>query len=116
MGQLVRLRRAGQLPVDIALDGALKWSNNDYLKRLELVSELTQRINDIGLPDDHPWFGVGREEILPIEVERLLPRLSQQKQQVEILQSEVHVLAKTLEVTPEPSMFSELESLKRWPE
>ncbi|CRG51715.1 DUF3320 domain-containing protein [Yersinia wautersii] len=113
MGQLVRLRRAGQLPVDIALDGALTWSNNDYLKRLELVSELTQRINDIGLPDDHPWFGVGREEILPIEVERLLPRLSQQKQQVEILQSEVHVLAKTLEVTPEPSMFSELESLKK---
>ncbi|WP_258020581.1 DUF4011 domain-containing protein [Yersinia enterocolitica] len=71
MGQLVRLRRAGQQPVDISLVGALNWSSNSYHKRLELLTELTQRIHDIGLPDKHPWYGVGREEILPIEVERL---------------------------------------------
>ncbi|WP_145537123.1 DUF3320 domain-containing protein [Yersinia alsatica] len=112
MGQLVRLRRTGQQPVDISLDGALSWSSNNYNKRLELLSELTQRIHDIGLPDKHPWYGVGREEILPIEVERLLPRLSQQKQQVGTLQTEVKRLAQTLEVSPEPQTFSELNRLK----
>ncbi|ABS49108.1 MULTISPECIES: DUF3320 domain-containing protein [Yersinia pseudotuberculosis complex] len=112
MGQLVRLRRAGQQPVDISLVGALNWSSNSYHKRLELLTELTQRIHDIGLPDKHPWYGVGREEILPIEVERLIPRLSQQKQHVEALQSELKSLAETLEISPEPQTFSELNRLK----
>ncbi|WP_338628727.1 hypothetical protein [Yersinia intermedia] len=112
MGQLVRLRRAGQQPVDISLVGVLNWSSNNYNKRLELVTELTQRIHDIGLPDKHPWYGVGREEILPIEVERLIPRLNQQKQHVEALQSELKSLAKTLEISPEPQTFSELNRLK----
>ncbi|MGT3245201.1 DUF4011 domain-containing protein [Yersinia enterocolitica] len=112
MGQLVRLRRAGQQPVDISLVGALNWSSNSYHKRLELLTELTQRIHDIGLPDKHPWYGVGREEILPIEVERLIPRLSQQKQHVEALQSELMSLAETLEISPEPQTFSELNRLK----
>ena len=112
MGQLVRLRRTGQQPSDITLSGILSWSKNEYNKRLELVDEIVQRIQDIGLPDEHPWFGVGREEILPVEVERLIPRLAEQKQQIELYQSKMESMAIALEITSAPILFNDVDLLE----
>jgi hypothetical protein len=54
IGQLVRLRQNGQKPTDFSLHQYETWSNNDLTKRLSLVREIIERIEDIGLPSDHP--------------------------------------------------------------
>ncbi len=76
MGHLVRLRQSGQAPTDFDIHGFDSWTENDLAKRLNLIEEIIERIQDIGLPDNHPWRGVGREEVLPGEIERLLSRLT----------------------------------------
>lgn len=76
MGQLVRLRQSGQTPNDIALPGATDWSADDFSERRAVISELVERIKDIGIPCNHSWYGVGLASITPMDLERLLGQLS----------------------------------------
>lgn len=110
MGHLVRLRQAGQAPTDLKLHHFEEWNQNDFVKRIDLAKEIVERITDIGLPDQHPWNGVNLEEILPVEVERLVPRLSGLQNSVTKLQSDTIYLAGELATTP-PLVLSDLESL-----
>ncbi|CAX54762.1 DNA helicase related protein [Erwinia pyrifoliae DSM 12163] len=75
MAQLIRLRQSGYNPNDYNLNGYELWTNDDFDKRHALIDELIERISDIGIPDFHPWKGIGRTEILPSEVERLTSSL-----------------------------------------
>ncbi len=50
----------------------------EYRQRVVAVlSELAERITDIGLPSRHPWFGVGLTGITPLDLERLTRRLQE---------------------------------------
>lgn len=75
LGQLTRLRQQGQRPVDIRLDGATDWTSDGVRTRRRLLEEVSQRIDEIGLPISHPWRGVGIDAVLPTTVERLVPRI-----------------------------------------
>lgn len=111
IGHLVRLRQAGQAPTDFLLKDFELWNANDLEKRLELVREIAERIKDIGLPDNHPWNGVTLEQILPVEVEKLIPRLINFRESVLRLNTDVLYLASELAVTPEPKEFSKIIQL-----
>ena len=111
MGHLVRLRQSGQAPTNFELHGFEEWSQNDFAKRIDLVKEIVERITDIGLPDNHPWNGVNLEEILPVEVERLISRLSNVQAMVAQLQSDTNCLSEKLAIIPVPLIFSELGRL-----
>lgn len=111
MGHLVRLRQAGQAPTDFALEHFDEWSGNDLEARLDLVKEIVERIKDIGLPDKHPWNGVGLEQILPVEVEKLVLHLSDFKASIITLNTDVINLADELGLAPIPDTFSAIVEL-----
>lgn len=111
MGHLVRLRQLGQAPTDFHLEKFEHWNASDLEKRLELAKEIVDRIRDIGLPAQHPWNGVGLEQILPIDVEKLLPRLKELESDVVRLINVVADLSSKLSVTPVPETFSSIDKL-----
>lgn len=75
IGHLSRLRRLGMPPSDIVLSNAVDWTPDTRNRVVSLLTELSQRIHDIGLPVDHPWHGVGLTGITPLDLERLVARL-----------------------------------------
>lgn len=83
IGQLVRLHQQGQTPTDFTLPRFEEWSNDGLKKRLDLVSELIERIEDIGLPQNHPWNGVKRVSITPGELNRLVSKIQDLLIQIE---------------------------------
>ena len=111
LGHLVRLRQAGQRPVDLTLDGPTKWSPDDLGERRRILHELVQRIEDIGLPARHPWHGVGLDMILPTTLERLVPRIEGLKTRIDALRAELSELAGTLEHS-DPNTFSDIVPLR----
>lgn len=111
MGHLVRLRQSGQAPTDFSLENAERWDASDLAKRLDLIKEIVDRIRDIGMPDQHPWRGVGLEQILPMDVEKLIPRLQTCYEGVIRLANDVSTLAGELNVSPIPEMFSGIGEL-----
>lgn len=96
IGQLSRLRLDGQQPSDISLDGALSWSPDQFIKRREVLSELIERIEAIGLPAEHPWRGVEMPSVLPTDVERLVVRIAALSERLEQLRSDEAALADVL--------------------
>ncbi|ENA0612256.1 DUF3320 domain-containing protein [Enterobacter bugandensis] len=111
IGQLVRLRQNGQTPGDFNLDGFDEWSNNDLIKRLDLVKELTERIEDIGLPHTHPWNGVKRESILPGELDRLMSKITILLHRVRDFQNTILPMAVQVGITPESARFNEADNI-----
>lgn len=76
MGHLSRLRRLGMSPSDIELPDSISWTPEFRERIVAILSELAQRIGDIGLPSQHAWHGVGVTGITPLDLERLTKRLS----------------------------------------
>lgn len=111
IGQLVRLRQNEQTPTDFILHGFDEWSNNDLIKRLDLVKELIERIENIGLPHNHPWNGVKRESVLPGELDRLMPKITTLLHKVHDFQNTIATLAVRVGITPEPVLFNEADTI-----
>lgn len=77
IGHLTRLRSDGRQPNDMRLDAPERWTRDGLLERREVLGELVERIEAIGVPAEHPWRGVGLESILPTDVERLSGRVAE---------------------------------------
>jgi very-short-patch-repair endonuclease len=75
IGQLVRLRNAGEQPNDIALIEPGYWTKDEFDLRHRIISELVERVREIGNPADHLWCGVKLSSITPMDVERLTAKL-----------------------------------------
>lgn len=110
-GALTKLRHEGQRPVDLLLEGAPTWSPDALTARRRLLVELTQRIDEIGLPIRHPWYGVGLDLVLPTTLERLLPRIEALQTSVSSLIVEFASLTTTLELEPSPTTFGDAVSI-----
>ena len=87
IGHLCRLRRNGVAPSDIELTGATSWDPEAREKILAVLTELAQRIDDIGLPSRHVWNGVGLQGITPLDLERLTVRLKETSVDLEVLRT-----------------------------
>lgn len=111
MGHLVRLRQVGQAPTNFRLHGFELWSSNDLTKRLDLTKELLDRVHDIGIPDNHPWHGVGLERIIPSEVERLVPDINELLTQLAELYTKTIALARDVALIPAPEKFKDIDKL-----
>ncbi|MER8823217.1 DUF4011 domain-containing protein [Mesorhizobium sp. M0991] len=106
LGQLTRLRQAGQKPVDIELTDATSWTNDGVSQRRKLLDEVSQRINEIGLPIHHPWRGVGLDVVLPTTIERLVPRIAALLDQAKALHAKLVDIAERIEAEP-PQILSD---------
>lgn len=96
IGQMIRLRQDGEKPNDIELEGVLRWSPDDFVKRREVLGELVERLETIGLPASHPWRGVGLDVMLPTDVERMIDRISALQEHLGCFDRDQTALAETL--------------------
>lgn len=101
IGQLVRLRFEGEGPNDLELEGPSGWSADDFMERHGVLSELVERVADIGRPADHVWFGVGLAAASPMEIERLTGRLVVLADRIRAFDGQRSALATLLERAPE---------------
>ncbi|MBB4954563.1 very-short-patch-repair endonuclease [Agrobacterium vitis] len=113
MGYLSRLRYMGMPPSDIELSGSTSWTPEVRERVVAILSELAQRIEDIGLPSRHAWHGVGLTEITPLDLERLTKRLSDSSFDISQLAASMKDVTETLhrEPTASVSEFKEVSIL-----
>jgi very-short-patch-repair endonuclease len=75
IGQLTRLRQVGERANDIVLVESEKWGADGFERRHDLLADLASRVEEIGKPSEHAWFGVDLAAIIPTDVERLVTRV-----------------------------------------
>ncbi|WP_051949384.1 DUF3320 domain-containing protein [Methylosinus sp. PW1] len=100
IGQLVRLRLAGERPNDIELQAPAEWTADGFSERHAVLSELVERVEAIGTPDDHIWRGVGLAAVTPLEVDRLTTRFAALSERLHALEASQVDLASILERAP----------------
>ncbi|WP_348642651.1 DUF3320 domain-containing protein [Neorhizobium sp. P12A] len=104
IGHLSRLRRLGVPPSDIELAAATDWSPEMRDKVVTLLSELAERIKDISIPAEHPWYGIGLTGITPLDLDRLKDRLVSASADLSGLVAEMEVVTARLEGQPAASI------------
>lgn len=70
--ELIDLRSSEATLPDFKLDEAVTWTGDEYRTRLESVNELCRAMQQLGDPAQHPWRGSELDQILPLDLERLL--------------------------------------------
>lgn len=110
VGQLSRLRLGGEKPNDVVLTDPQGWTPDDFAERHGVISDLVDRIEIIGRPEDHTWHGVGLSSILPTDVERLTGRIATLAERLADHDEAVAGLAAQLE-QPRPAALKDLAPL-----
>lgn len=72
LGELIDLRAASTPLPDFQLPEAADWTADEYAKKLEAITDFCKVIAKIGDPAKHPWRGSTLDQILPLDLERLL--------------------------------------------
>ena len=110
IGELTTLVRQGRAPVDFELCGVDAWTPDDRQQREGVLDEFAQRVLELGIPDQHPWAGVGLSALLPTDVERLMRRIRETRTDLEHLSTESETLARILSM-PVPEAASDLAKI-----
>ncbi|MBX3746311.1 MAG: DUF3320 domain-containing protein [Verrucomicrobiae bacterium] len=97
IGTLVLLGDRGRDAGDAAFPGSETWTPEERRERRQLIGELAERIEDIGLPSEHPWRGVGCDGFLEIDRDPVERGLKSARQRVEALRTAMDALAAALE-------------------
>ncbi|KQW47225.1 MULTISPECIES: DUF3320 domain-containing protein [unclassified Ensifer] len=116
IGHLARLRQQGMPPSDIELSGATAWTPGLKERAVTLLTELADRIRDIGQPTEHPWHGVGLTGITPLDLERLMKRLTDTRGELSNLTGAMRDIAGEMNRPPAGTMLgfaSETQIAKR---
>jgi very-short-patch-repair endonuclease len=108
IGHLVRLQREGQTPTDISLGEPETWLPDDKVRYEQALLQLSRYVEDIGVPEQHPWRGVGLDAMLRTDLDRLIGRIREIRGQLSELLAIRDELHATLEIGC-PDSFAELE-------
>ncbi len=111
-GALALLGERGRELGEIDLVGAETWDVDALVERREILSELAQRIEQMGPPSQHPWRGAERETVLNIDLPRIRLMLDRLHAALPPLRAEAQALAGLLR-QPEPPTFGHIEILRR---
>lgn len=110
ISHLVRLREKGIRPNDIALQTPENWDRDGFEARQSLLTDLAQRVTEIGKPADHAWVGVGLDAISPMDAERLIARVQQQLDGISAAGAQFLCAAQLLETAP-PLRLSDVPTM-----
>jgi very-short-patch-repair endonuclease len=72
--KLARLEGRGVSPPDFQLSAARNWTSSEMQSRTQVVLKLAQHAGVMGVPNRHPWRGVGLDVILPQDAQRFANR------------------------------------------
>lgn len=108
IGHCAALEKSGLQAAGLSFEGLEQWTNDHRATHRALVTELAQRIEQIGLPVKHPWRGVQRETILNIDIEPLLNRIREADRALKALRG-ISVKLATEMGQPAPVNLAETE-------
>lgn len=108
IGQLALLGDKCREVADITFSGAESWTTDDQRERRQLVGELAERIEQIGLPSQHPWRGVCCEVVFRIDLDPLETRIRSVLNIVKLLRQVAATLAAAI-AQPPPEHFGTAE-------
>jgi very-short-patch-repair endonuclease len=110
--ELIELRARGtQLP-DFQLPEAVNWNRQQYQNHLTAVTDLSSVIGQLKDPAQHPWRGSNLDQILPLDLERLLVAAPKQIESLDELTSANRNLSQRLGDEP-PTSLEESDRLLR---
>ncbi|MXV07490.1 MULTISPECIES: DUF3320 domain-containing protein [unclassified Xanthomonas] len=105
-GHMVRLRRLGYTTQSLPLEVPTSWASHQKDERESLLRELIERIEEIGVPDEHAWSGVQNDGLLPSERDRLLILVAVLSQRLGDWEASSTSLHHTLDLAP-PARFDD---------
>ncbi|UAY76419.1 DUF3320 domain-containing protein [Pseudoxanthomonas sp. X-1] len=105
-GHMVRLRRLGYTTQSLPLDAPTSWASHQKEERESLLRELIERVEEIGVPDEHAWTGVQNDGLLPSERDRLLILVAGLSQRLGDWEASSTSLHHTLDLAP-PARFDD---------
>jgi very-short-patch-repair endonuclease len=108
IGQLTLLGNKGREAAGIKFTGAEDWAPDARQERRQLIGELAERIQGIGVPSRHPWRGICCDVVLAIDLDQLETLIRSVLANVEVLRKTVGTLAHALG-QPSPETFSAVE-------
>lgn len=111
VGHLTRLRQKGQGPTDVTLTNPESWTSDELAERSTLITELSERVREMGTPDRHIWRGVGLTVALPPDVDRLVLRVTALSDQLGGMVGHHATLAQALEQSP-PVSLADIDALQ----
>ena len=112
LSELVELRAAGTSLPDFQLAEAAGWSRDEYDKNLDAVTDLSGVMNALGTPAEHPWRGSELDQILPLDLERMLVAVPKQVELLDALTESSRSLAQRLNDDP-PSTLNDIGRMLR---
>lgn len=110
IGELVRQGRGGAEAPRITHERLSEWSDAEYRRSATLIERLQSKVSEIGSPHHNPFYGTGREVLLPTERPQVEARLDQARQAAEALALQAAALADLLGLKA-PEYRSEAETL-----
>ncbi len=105
-GHMVRLRRLGYTTQSLPLEAPTAWASHQKDERESLLRELIERIEEIGVPDEHAWSGVQNDGLLPTERDRLLISVAGLSERLNDWEASTTELHSALDLAP-PARFDE---------
>lgn len=105
-GHMVRLRRLGYTTRSLPLEAPTSWTSHQKDERESLLRELIERIEEIGVPDEHAWSGVQNDGLLPTERDRLLISVAGLSERLNDWEASTTELHSALDLAP-PARFDE---------
>lgn len=111
-GELALLGDRGRELGELDLPDAPSWDIEAVRNRRAIISELMQRIDQMGPPASHPWRGAERETVLNIDLPVIREKLDRLDATLPPLRAQAQTLA-TLLRQPEPPTFAYVEALRR---
>lgn len=70
--ELIDLRASGVSLPDYQMNEAIEWSGEQFQTNNEAIEELSRVIGNLGVVGEHPWRGCELDQILPLDLERLI--------------------------------------------
>lgn len=108
IGRLTAIGDLGNEAADLVFAEAETWTAEDRGERRNLLLELVQRVEQLGLPSQHVWRGVCRETVIKIDLDPLANRIRTLAKLLAELRETSAGLAQLL-FQPVPRNFSETE-------
>ncbi|MEZ6088578.1 MAG: DUF4011 domain-containing protein [Pirellulaceae bacterium] len=104
LSELIDLRADDVRLPDFQLEEAAAWTKEEFERNFEAVSELSEVIENIGSPEEHPWRGSELDQILPLDLERLLVAAPREIESLDALTKSASGLATRLNDDPPASL------------
>ena len=104
LSELIDLRANGVSLPDFQLAEAARWSSEEYDSNLQSVRDLSGVMGDLGQPKKHPWRGSQLDQILPLDLERILVAVPKQMAALDEMSESARALASRLGDDPPASL------------